>query len=165
MTYLTENVRRLMARQRLTVQELVERSGLDHRTVGAILRGDDVRPQARTLHQLATGLQAPVDELFTNPALLTQRGFDRQTNPAVESLTVRRPELFDGWAEADFDELYSRFGAGGQLTSAGAEQLVERMNRQRRVHRQVALLLETNEADVLCGIVELLYRRIAVSAT
>ncbi|HWC88644.1 MAG TPA: helix-turn-helix transcriptional regulator, partial [Pirellulales bacterium] len=61
------NLRRLMARLNLTVREVSERTGLDQRTIKGILRGDNSKPHARTLHQLAAGLGADVDELFQTP--------------------------------------------------------------------------------------------------
>src|SRR5687767_3072808 len=62
-----ENLRRLMARVGLTIAQLAARSGLDQRTVQAILQGRNKRPHARTLQKLAAGLDASVDELFQNP--------------------------------------------------------------------------------------------------
>ncbi len=110
------NLRRLMARSGLTVQEAVSRTGLHENTIKAILAGAH-KPQARTLHRLATGLGVPVDELFQDPSLLVHRAFDRQTNPLVEEVLATHQELLAGWSEADFDELYSRFGAAERSRS------------------------------------------------
>src|ERR1700752_2711247 len=101
-----------MARFGLTIDEVVEQTGLDERTVKGVLRGS-IRPHARTLHRLATGLGVPADELFQNPSVLAHRLFDRQTNPVVDEVAAGHPELFEGWHADDFDELYSHFGAGG----------------------------------------------------
>ncbi len=150
-----------MARDNLTLVDVVERSGLDERTVKGILNSAQ-SPQPRTLHRLAQGLDVSVDELFQNPALLAHRLFDRATNPVVDEVIAARPELFDGWREADFDELYSRFGAGGALTFDGALASVDLMNRKRAVQDKVELLMETAQAEVLEGIVEVLYERVLV---
>ena len=80
----------------------------------------------------------------------------------MEGIVSNRPELFEGWTEADFDELYSRFGTGGALTTSAAE-IVMAMNRQRDVHQKVALLLESSEAQLLSGLVDLLYQKIIVA--
>lgn len=157
------NLRRLMARGGLTVAAVVERSGLDRRTVQAILAGRNPRPHARTLHRLAAGLGVEADELFQNPALLAERTFDRATNPAVDEVVAAHPDWFAGWTPAEFADLYSRFGTGGALTPAGASQVVQSINRSRRIHEQVALLLETSEADLLAELVEVLYARIRVA--
>jgi transcriptional regulator with XRE-family HTH domain len=153
------NLRRLMARFGLTLQDVVERCGLDERTVKGILAGTN-KPHARTLHRLAAGLGVDTDELFQDPSLLTHRLFDRRTNPVVDEVVASHPELFQQWTEADFDELYSRFGTGGALTTFGAIEAVTAMNHKREIHNQVALLLESGEAELLCGLIDLLYQRI-----
>ncbi len=155
------NLRRLMARFGLTLEEVVEQTGLDERTIKGILARTN-KPHARTLHRLAAGLRVASDELFQDPSLLAHRLFDRRTNPLVEEVVASQPELFAGWSERDFDELYSRFGVGGGLTAEGTIEAVRSMNHNREIHRQVALLLESSEADFLSAIVRLLYQKILV---
>jgi hypothetical protein len=58
--------------------------------------------------------------------------------------------------------LYSRFGTGGGLTMPGAAEVVAAMNRKRDVHHKLALLMESAEADLIAGLVELLYQKIAI---
>jgi transcriptional regulator with XRE-family HTH domain len=158
---LADNLRRLMARQGISLDALAAASGVDRRTIAGVLRGTK-RPHSRTLHRLAEALGVPADEFFQDPSLLAHRVFDRQTNPLVDEVIAERPELFAAWSEADFDELYSRFGTGGALTRAGAVAAAERMNRVRAIQEMVAIVLETHEAELLEQFVELLYRRIAV---
>jgi len=157
------NVRRLMARSGMTLQQVVEAAGLNERTIKAILNGRS-KPHARTLHRLADGLGVAADELFQNPSLLTHRLFDQQTNPVVQEVIDSQPQLFEGWRQADFEELYSRFGTGGALTPSGTAQVVIAMNRKREIHQKVALLLESGEAEFLTGVVDLLYQKIIVSS-
>ena len=156
------NLHRILARQGRTFAEVVERTGVDERTIRAILAGKH-KPQARTLHKLATGLQVEADEFFQDPSLLAYRAFDRATNPLVDEIVENHPQLFAGWSQGDFDELYSRVGAGGALTAEGTREAVEQMNRKHDLLRKVALLLETGEADVLAGIIELLYKRVVIT--
>jgi hypothetical protein len=78
----------------------------------------------------------------------------------VEEVVASRPDLFGGWSERDFDELYSRFGTGGSLTLEGTLEAVRSMNHNRESHRQVALLLESGEAELLSAIVQVLYQKI-----
>lgn len=151
-----------MARLDLTIDEVVERSGLNQRTVKAILRGRS-KPQPRTIHRLAVGLGVPPDELFQDPSLLAHRKFDRETNPVVDDVVGQYPELFHGWSEADFDELYSRFGTGGALTTEGTLAAVDAMNQHREVHRKVAVVLESAESELLSHIVDLLYGRVVLN--
>jgi transcriptional regulator with XRE-family HTH domain len=158
---LAANLRRLMARCGITLDALATASGVDRRTIAAVLRGKN-RPHSRTLHRLAQALGASADEFFQDRAVRAHRAFDRETNPLVAEVIAQHPELFAGWTEADFDELYSRFGTGGALTRAGAAAAAGRMNRTRAVHEKVALVLETHEADLLEQFVDLLYRRVAV---
>ena len=104
------NVRRLMARSGLTLQQVVEATGLNERTVKAILGGRS-KPHARTLHRLADGLGVAADELFQNPSLLTHRLFDQRTNPIVQEVVNSRPHLFDGWTQADLPLSYQRISS------------------------------------------------------
>lgn len=159
-----DNLRRLMARQGMTVDQVAARSGLDERTVKGILRGGHQRPHARTLHRLAHGLGVAADELFHAPAYWSRRQFDRRTNPLVDEAVARRPELFADWRQADFDDLYSRFGTGGGLSVEGTLAAAEEINRRRALLDKVALLLETSQRDVLCGMIELLYRSVVLDA-
>lgn len=104
------NVRRLMARSGMTLQQVVEAAGLNERTIKAILNGRS-KPHARTLHRLADGLGVAADELFQNPSLLTHRLFDQQTNPVVQEVIDSRPQLFEGWSQADFPLSYQRISS------------------------------------------------------
>lgn len=161
MTDYASNLRRLMARRGLTVEEVARCAELDERTVKGILRGVN-QPHARTLHRLAAGLEVEVDELFQDPSLLVHRRFDRATNPLIDEVVRGQPGLFAGWTEADFDELYSRFGTGGGLTTDGVLKAAQAMARARQVHRKVALLLESSDADLVVGMIDLMYQRVIV---
>jgi transcriptional regulator with XRE-family HTH domain len=156
-----ENLMRLMAAVGLSVRQVAEQTGLDERTIRGILRGGN-RPHVQTLHRLADGLGVKVDELFVDPARLLYRRFDRQTNPVVTDVVETYAELFDGWTEADFDELHSRVGAGGPLTVEGALQAVRQMNRKHELHEKLDLLLESSHAELAAGILEVLYAKVRI---
>lgn len=159
---LASNVRRIMARSGLTLKQVVEATGLCERTVKGLLSGRS-KPHARTLRRLACGLGVSTDELFQNPSLLVHQLFDHRTNSAVDEIVGSHPQWFDGWTDVDFAELYSHFGTGGALTETGATSVVLAMNRKRNVQQKVALLLESSEAELLTGLVDLLYQKIVVS--
>ena len=161
-TDFSANLHRLMARFGLNTDHVVERTGLDERTVKGILSGSSRRPHARTLHKLAAGLDVPADELFQNPSLLAHRHFDRQTNPLVDGVGAEQPELFDGWTQWDFDELYSRFGTGGGLTVEGTLETVVAMNLKRDIHHKVDLVMETGQAELLSQIIGVLYESVVL---
>jgi transcriptional regulator with XRE-family HTH domain len=162
--YASENLLRLMADRGLSIHQAARSTGLDERTIRAVLRGGS-RPHARTLHRLAAGLGVKVDEFFVDPVQLLYRRFDRQTNPLVEEVLETHQELFAGWTEADFDELHSRVGAGGSLTREGTLQAVRHMNRKRQLHDRLDLLLETSHAKLAGNIIDTLYEEIAIGQT
>jgi transcriptional regulator with XRE-family HTH domain len=155
------NLRRLMAREGLSIDQVTELTGLDHRTIKSILNRAS-KPHARTLHRLAQGLGVSADELFQPPSLLAHHAFDRQTNPAVQSVVRSHPELFHDWTPADFDELYSRVGTGGELNEAGTVAAAGRMNSRREILTKVQELLESSEAALLTGLIDLLYEKMTV---
>ena len=155
------NLRRLIARLGLTIEQVAERTGVDRRTIMGVADGSN-RPHVRTINRLATGLGVPADEFFLDPNQLAYRQFDCQTNPIVEEALERHAELFAGWTEAEFDELHSRFGAGGALTLEGAVAVVRQMNDGRQIHEKLAMLLESGQAKLIRAIVELLYDQIVV---
>jgi transcriptional regulator with XRE-family HTH domain len=152
------NVKRLMVRLDMKLADVVQATGLDERTVRSILRGT-TRPHARTLHKLASGLGVDPDELF-HDLRDASTAFDRAANPAVAHVISSHPQLFDHWTPADFDELFSRVAVGGELTEHGAVQAAQMMNRRRELMKQVAVILESGEADILRDFIAMLYRRV-----
>lgn len=149
------NLRRIMARLNLTLADVVAATGVDERTLRSLLRGHG-RPQARTLHKLAAGLGVDVDQLFDAAA---PAAFDRAANPAVARLIRTQEQLFAEWSPADFDELFSRVGVGGELTEEGARAAAETMNRRRELLQQVAVILESSEAELMRQMIAALYER------
>lgn len=160
--HLADNLRRIMVREGWSIADIVERTGLDTRTIRSLLGGGDVRPHSRTLHQLTRGLGIDADELFQNPSLLARRMFDRRTNPVVDVVVREEPHLFDGWTLDDFDDLYSRFGTGGEMTLDGARAAVDVINLRRTTLGKVALLLETGQAELLVKMIDVLYEQVVV---
>jgi len=152
------NIRRLMAEHNLTMADVATATGLDERTVRSAIR-DRARPHARTLHKLAHGLGVEVDELFRESGSSYQAQFDRATNPAVTRAIAAVPETFAQWTEGEFDELYSRMAVGGELTEAGALSAAENMNERRELLSRAAIVLESDQADLLRQLIELLYNR------
>ncbi len=160
------NVRRLMARLNMTQNEVVSATGLDERTVRSILQGV-TRPHARTLHKLADGLGVETDELFQDPyqtsnVELTPATFDQATNPVAVEVVNAHPELFEHWTATDFNELFSRMAVGGELTEEGTLTVVRAMNERRELMYQVAVVMESDEADLMRDFVKLLFRRVTV---
>jgi transcriptional regulator with XRE-family HTH domain len=163
MSTLAANVQRLMARAGVTRNELAIRAELDDRTLNQVLNGKSRRPHARTLHKLAAGLDASVDEFF-RPCLSADRfEFNRLTNPLVDDVLAEDPRACADWSDAEFAELYSHFGTGGGLTADGTRQVIAAINRKRDLQFKVAVVMETHLADVLGELIELLYRKVDLS--
>jgi len=160
----SENLWRLMADQCLTTEQLAERSGVDKRTIKGILDRTK-KPQPRTIGRLAQGLGVATDALFVEPAQRTYRGqFDHDTNPVVDEVIQTHPHVFADWTGSDYDELHSRMGTGGPLTAEGALEAARRMNAKRALHEKLSVLLESSQADVIAGIVDVIYQKVVEQA-
>ena len=81
----------------------------------------------------------------------------------VNNVVNSNHKTFTNWSEADFDELYSRFGTGGQLTEDGVLAVAQAMNVKRDVWRQVSVILESGEAELLSQFVGVLYGRVTAT--
>jgi transcriptional regulator with XRE-family HTH domain len=161
--YARENLLRLMAGAGLSVRQVSDRTGLDERTLRGILNGGN-KPHVQTLHRLADGLGVKIDEFFVDPAQLLYRRFDQQTNPVVAEVIETHGELFEGWTEADFDELHSRVGTGGPLTAEGTLEAVHQMNHKHELHQALDLLMESSFANVASNFLGALYQELAVQS-
>ncbi|NOY30807.1 MAG: helix-turn-helix transcriptional regulator [Planctomycetes bacterium] len=153
------NVRRLMARLDMTLQDVVEATGLNPRTLRCILQGV-TSPHARTLHKLAEGLGVSTDELFQDPYQSGLSPFDQATNPAVAEVVDAHPGTFARWTPTDFEELFSRMAVGGELTEEGTLTAAKAMNVRRQLMLEVAVILESSEAHLMHDFVGWLYRRV-----
>jgi transcriptional regulator with XRE-family HTH domain len=150
-----------MAQAGLTFEDVVTATELDERTIRGLARGT-TNPHSKTLHKLAHGLGLEIGDLFRAPGLHAPPQFDRATNTLVREVVAANACTFENWSEAEFDELFSRFGTGGQLTEEGVLAVAEEMNEKRDLWRQVSVILEGDEAKLLADFVELLYRRATV---
>jgi transcriptional regulator with XRE-family HTH domain len=157
-----ENMARLMAARGLSLRQLAEQTRLDERTLRGILNHGH-KPHIRTLHRLASGLGVNVDEFFVNPAQLLYRRFDQQTNPLVAKAMETHRELFDGWAEIDFDTLHRRMGTNGDLTLDNTLEAVRHMNYKRDLHKKFDQLLESPHAKTAARILIALHEQAFVA--
>lgn len=73
---------------------------------------------------------------------------------------MEQPELFRGWNEADWRELYSSFGAGGALTRAGVVECARRIDRRREIVQKFEVILDTHLGDVAAALVDALYEKV-----
>ncbi len=160
--YIGENLLRLMAAAGLTAEQVTEKTGVDKRTIRAILNRSH-RLHARTLHRLARGLGVSTDEFFVDPSRLLFRRFDQQTNPVIAEIVEQHRELFGDWTEADFDELYSRVATGGPLLPEGALAAVRLVNRKHQLTQKLDVVLETVFGELIGEIVDLAYGKVVVA--
>lgn len=161
-TFARDNLLRLMAADGLSLRQVIERTGLNARTVQGILRGS-CKPHARTLHRLSQGLGVSVEEFFIDPAQLLYRRFDRRACPAVAEIVERHREMFAGWTETDFNELHRQLESDGPLTDQSALEAVQRLNRKRELHGRLDLLLESPHADLAAGVLDVLFEKVVDS--
>ena len=163
--------------------ELARRAGISRTTLYKLEHGLTRRPHGSTLHRLAEALGvSPVE--FWNPIAadagpsrditdpprretdaladdLDRRcQFDRSTNTVIPAVRADQPELFASWTAEEWDELYSTFGTGGQLSAAGVRETAQRMNRKRETLQQLNALLETHLGDVAANLIASLYQMV-----
>jgi transcriptional regulator with XRE-family HTH domain len=149
--------------------DLAAKAGVSRTTLYQLERGAIPSPRAATLHRLASALEIPdswlnsaeLPDEFQPPRVSslseTTREFDRQTNPYVDVVQAQFPEVFTGFTDADWDELYSTFGAGGALTEDGVLQAARLIASKRETLRRVSLLLETHLAEPTKAMVDSLF--------
>ena len=157
--YTGANLRRIMVEQGLALCQVVSKTGLDRRTITAILDGSN-HPHSRTIHRLAVGLDVSPDEFFVSPGQLVYRRFDMQTNPTVREIVESHPDLFSGWTDMDFEELHRLCCQKEVLSEEKTLALARRMNQKRLVHKKLDQLLDSPQADIISGIVEVMYREV-----
>lgn len=157
----SDNLRRLLAQHGLTIAEVARRAEIDRRTVQAVLNGSG-KPHPKTIHRLAEAFGVGTDEFYVESSQLLSRQFDHESNPLVGGVVEAYPRVFEGWAAVDFDELHSRFGAGGALTHEGVLAAAEEMNERRVLFEKLAVLLESSHKDLARKMIELLYEQVVV---
>ena len=148
-----------MARMDMTLQDVADASGLDLRTLRSLVEGNS-QPHARTLHKLAEGLGVSTDELFEDPYQTRSAQFDRATNPVVADAIESYPNLFQHWTQADFDEFFSRMAVGGELTETKTLAAAKEMNARQELLYQVAVILESDRADLMRDFTSVLFQQI-----
>ena len=153
------NLRRLMARLDMTLQDVVDTTGLDQRTIRSLVDGNS-QPHARTLHKLADGLGISTDELFQDPYQLGQAAYDRTTNPVVNEVIESHPELFTHWTQADFEELFNRLTVDNELTPASAVSAAKEMNHRQELLYQFAVILESEKAGLMQEFTSMLFNQV-----
>lgn len=153
------------------VSEFARQARLSRTTAHQILAGQCGQPRRSTLARIAAAFEISPAELCDDGPrdadasvelgnLEWAAAYDRRTNPVISEVAGEWPALFAGWSAADWDELYSTFGVGGELTETGVRRAAENINRKRETARQLSVLLETHLGDVAMRMIETLYRMV-----
>ncbi|TWT46421.1 hypothetical protein Pla111_15170 [Botrimarina hoheduenensis] len=145
-----------MARDGLTYEGVCQQTGLDARTLRGILHAAK-KPHAKTLKRLAEGLGVSADDLFAGDAEAAVAEFDLASNPAIEAAVEAHESLFEDWTPHDFGELASRVGVGGPMTEVGVVLTAQQMNANRSTLDKARTILESDQAELLRGMIEALY--------
>lgn len=165
---LAERVRRECLRRGWDISELAERAQVSRTTLYHLEKGHTQRIRASTIRAIADALGVSVEHLLTGQdaeagSRRAERGpreFDRATNPAVADVARERPAVFQGWSDDDWDELYSQFGVGGQLTPLGVLSAAESINEKRETIRKLHVVLDTHLKDVAREMIDTFYRMV-----
>jgi hypothetical protein len=92
------------------------------------------------------------------------RLFDRATNNEISEVRHECPELFSGWTDEDWDELYSTFGEGGSLNQEGVVEFAQKINRKRETLHKLQVVLETHLCPVAVNLIETLYEMVRIQS-
>ena len=170
--HLATRVRRECLRLGWDVGVLAERAGVSRTTLYHLEKGHTKRIRRSTISRIAQALGISVEELISGsmpPETVVTKAkrpgrsaadFDRATNPAVADVVNERPAVFQGWSEDDWDELYSQFGVGGQLTPLGVLSVAEAINQKRETIRKLHIVLDTHLRDVAREMIDTFYRMV-----
>jgi transcriptional regulator with XRE-family HTH domain len=159
-----QNLSSLLDRHEISILDLCQSSDLDRKVVQRWVRRGAERVSTENLTKLARAFGIDPPRRLFDADLLAGAGstsispVDRDTNPAVVELARSRPELFDKFTPAEWKELYSLRGTGGELTPEGVERAAQKITIKRKVRRQFEALLETHHFAMLETLIDTLYR-------
>lgn len=151
--------------------ELARHSGVSRTTLYHLQAARIARPRISTLSRLAAAFGLTLEQFLqghnsrpSSPRDVRpeehSRSFDRRTNTAIHAVSRDRPELFADWNDAEWDELYSTFGTGGELSAEGVVLEAEKINARRESLHKLAVVMDTHLHDVARHMVESLYRMV-----
>lgn len=111
------------------------------------------QPLERLLSRVAQGTAASAaDTLRSRHA--------RATEPELQAWIERNPDRARQLTDAEFDELLAVQGPGGPFQAFGVEGLVQRIERRRKLLRQVQTIAGTEYLDLLEQLVQLLHDKV-----
>jgi transcriptional regulator with XRE-family HTH domain len=161
---LAAKIARLVQEHGWNQDEFARRAELNRHTARKILLdpANAGRLRNATIAACARALGLSVAELRALPAARLHRTvnpYEQASQPLLQEWLQRHP---DRLTPDEIDELYSLQGTGGPLTETGIEHFVERIERRRKLVRQVETLAGTEYLELLEKLVGALYEQIQV---
>lgn len=88
---------------------------------------------------------------------------DHETNQVIDDVFARNKKPFRGWVKADWDELYSFHGHGGQLTEDGVLAAAEEINALRDMRTKFEVVARSEHASTLKLFLDSLYSKVRMT--
>ncbi len=89
--------------------------------------------------------------------------YDRATNPLIAEVVAESPELFLGWSQSEWDQLYSLHGVGGALRAEGIREAAVQIQRQREILGRLQVVLETHLGELAGELIDAMFRLVQVA--
>lgn len=156
-SFVAHNLARLMAERSLSIAETVRRTGVDRRTLRAVLEGTTT-PHSRTVQAIAEGLGVSVEEFWIEPPRGEPPIPPKRLSAAVADFAEKRPELFRHWDAADWDELERRLACKSEPPADAIWAAVHDLNHKRRQLQTCAILLEMGDGAAMSQAIDAVAR-------
>ncbi|MFO0842067.1 MAG: helix-turn-helix transcriptional regulator [Gemmataceae bacterium] len=169
-------VRRLVEERGWNQEEFARIARLNRHTARQILgSGPPRRLRNATVNACARALGLTVNELRSHPVErllprmadgaagpeeLLRRKYAEMTQPELKMWVERNPDRARQLTPDELDELLAMQGSEGPLAAFGVEAFVQRIERRRKLVKQLHVLAGTEYLDLLEQLVALLYEKV-----
>ena len=174
---LAAQIRAGCLRKGWNIGELARQAGVSRTTLYHLERGTTRKPRYPTVQGIVAALGISPESLcepspkqpdqlrnISDRNTHASRLFDRATNNEISEVHHEFPELFSGWTDEDWDELYSTFGEGGPLNHQGVVEFAQQMNCKRETLHKLQVVLETHLCPVAVNLIETLYGMVHIQS-
>jgi transcriptional regulator with XRE-family HTH domain len=155
-------------------QTLARNAGLNRLTIASIFSGENRKLHNETVQACAAAFGLSAGELRTEPlerlrgkvrpertaSELRRRQFEQAMQPELQRWIEANPQRAAELTAEELDELVSMQGVGGPLTAFGVAESVARLERRRRLVRQVIAVAGTEYIDLLESFVAVLFEKV-----
>lgn len=177
---LADKIKRLVEERGWNQEEFARITRLNRHTVRQILhpethrrlRNATVSACARALgltvselreHPLQRLLPRMVEGANSSPDDVLRQKYAQATQPELRSWLERNPDRARQLTAEDLDELLAMQGVDGPLSGFGVEAFVGRIERRRKLAKQVEVIAGTEYLELLEQLVKLLYEKVQPS--